>query len=288
MPTRRRPPAGKKKSGKKYDYKKIAKQTKGQVTDSSERKGISGSNIFKAGVEITFHKPAIDEDHTLDIVPFLAGNNMPIDMKTGEPMVAKGGWAYVYEYWSHRGVGPLENETVICLERTYKLPCPICEHRKELVAEKAFDSEKMGELLSKQRNLYNVVSYDTDKEEEKGVQLLDVSHFYFEKHISKLARKAVRRKRGSKLKSADPFKNFADPSDSGVSIEFSIEGAKTKNDFDTWMGHQLVERDYNLDAELMDAALQLDQIVEVLSYGELYKIYYDEDYEGDEVEDESD
>ena len=286
MVVRRRKTTRKKKSKGKYDYKKIASQTKGQVKDSSERKGISGSNIFKAGQEITFFKPAADEDHTIDIVPFIAGSNIAIDMKTGEPLVEEGDWAYTYEYWRHSGIGPLENETVICPERTYKTPCPICEHRRELSAEKAFDAKKMPELLSKQRNIYNIACYDTEKEEEKGAQVMDVAHFYFEKHISKLASKPVRRKRGSKLRSADPFKNFADPSDGGVSVEFSIEGAKTKNDFDTWMGHQLIERNYNIDAALMDAALQLDQVVEVLSYEELYKIYYDEDYEGDEGRDE--
>ena len=276
----------KKRSKKKYDYKKIAKQTKGQVRDSSERKGISGGGIFKSGISLNKFTPVVDEDHTVDIIPFQAGDNMSLDMKTGEPMAKEDDWGYTYEYHQHRGVGPLENETVICLERTFKKPCPICEHRKELIAEKTFDSEKMGELLCKRRNLYNIVCYDTDKEEEKGVQLMDVSNFYFEKHISKLASKVVRRKRGSKLKSADPFKNFADPSENGVSIEFSIEGAKTKNDFDSWMGHQLIERDYDLDQELLKTALQLDQIVEVLTYEELYKLYYDEDYEGEPDEDE--
>ena len=222
----------------------------------------------------------------MDIVPFEAGDNMPIDHRTNKPMVAEGDWAYTYEYWVHRGVGPLNNETVICPERTYKQPCPLCEHRRELIAEKAFDAEKMGELLCKQRNLYNVICYDTDKEERKGVQLLDVANFYFEKHISKLATKPVHKRRGSKTKSADPFKNFADPSDNGVSIEFSIEAAKSKNDFDTWMGHQLIERDYDLDEEWLGAALQLDQIVDVKSYEELYQVYYDEEYKGDDDDEE--
>ncbi|MCK5139867.1 MAG: hypothetical protein KAQ85_08505, partial [Thermodesulfovibrionia bacterium] len=96
MVVRRRKTTRKKKSKGKYDYKKIASQTKGQVKDSSERKGISGSNIFKAGQEITFFKPAADEDHTIDIVPFIAGSNIAIDMKTGEPLVEEGDWAYTY------------------------------------------------------------------------------------------------------------------------------------------------------------------------------------------------
>lgn len=279
MPTRRRK---RKKKAADYDYDSIADETRGQVKESSERKGMSSAGIFKSDIKATFYKPTADEDHTIDIVPFKAGDKMPVDMRTRKPMVRKGRWAYTYEYWAHRGIGPLENETVICPQRTYGKPCPICEHRKELIAEKTFDAKKMGELLCKQRNLYNVVCYDTDKEEDKGVQLFDVSNFYFEKHISKLATKTVRRKKGRRLAKADPFKNFADPRESGVYIEWSIEGAKSKNDFDSWIGHQLIERDYSLDEEYLENALQLDQIVEVLDYKELYKLYYDEDYEDDD------
>jgi len=272
----------KKSGGQKYDYKKIASQTKGQARASSKRKGGSGGNIFKSEVKFTKFSPAKDEDHSADIIPFQAGKDMPIDPESKKRMTKVGDWAYSFEYWQHAGIGPLENERVICCEKTWMEPCPICENRRELISEKAFDDKKMSNLYAKRRNLYNVVCYDSDKEEEKGVQLFDVSHFYFEKHISKLAAKAVRRKRGSKLKVADPFKNFADPSEDGVSIEWSIEGAtKSKNDFDTWMGHQLVEREYALDEKLLDSALQLDQIVEHLSYAELYKKYYDEVYEGE-------
>lgn len=273
-----------KKKKKKYDYKKIAKQTKEKVKASSKRKGSGGGNVFKSEVKFTKFSPAKDEDHSIDIIPFECGDDMPWDFEKKRVVTAEGSWDYTFEYWRHSGIGPLENESIICVEKTWKEPCPICEHRRELIAEKAFDSEKMGNLYSKRRNLYNLVCYDTEKEEERGVQLIDVTWHWFEKYISKLATKAVHRKRGSKLKVADPFKNLADPSENGVSIEWTIEGARTKNDFDDWMNHQLVQREYDLDEALLDAALQLDQIVEHLSYAELYERYYDEKYEAEEEE----
>ena len=282
--------AVKKKKAKKgkYDYKKIAGETRKGVKDSSERKGLGGNSIYKSDVRFTKFSPIADEDHTIDIIPFQAGPDMGVDLEKHKKMAKEGQWFHTFEYWQHRGIGPLENQTVICPERTWETPCPICEHRRELMAEKAFDDEKMGNLYAKRRNCYNVVCYDSDKEEEKGVQLMDVSFFYFEKHIAKLASKPTRRKRGSKLKEIDPFKNFADPSGDGVSIEWSIEGAKSKKDFDTWMGHQLIGREYDLDEALLDAALQLDQIVEKLTYAELYEKYYDEKYseEGEEEDEE--
>jgi len=282
MPT----PSKKKKAKKgKYDYKAIAQQTEGQVKGSKDRKGGGGGNIFKPEVKFTKFNPAKDEDHSIDIVPFQAGSDMPFDMEKGRRMTKEGNWAYTFEYWTHSGFGPLENERAVCPERTWKESCPLCEHRRELIAEKAYDEKKMN-LYPKRRNLYNCVCYDTDKEEEKGVQLFDVTWHWFEKYIAKLAPKAVRRKKGSNLKVASPFKNFADPSENGVCIEWTIEAAKSKNDFDDWMNHQLVQRDYALDEELLDSALQLDQIVERLSYAELYKKYYDEVYEGEEGEEE--
>jgi hypothetical protein len=279
-------PKSKKKKGKKYDYKKIAKQTRGQVKASSKRKGSSAGSVFNADVNFTKFTPAVDVDHSIDFIPFECGDSMPWDFDKGRIMAEEGQWHYTFEYWRHNGIGPLENQRVMCPEKTWKEPCPICEHRRELDAEKAFDKEKMGSMIPKRRNLYNVVCYDSGKEEDKGVQLFDVTWHWFEKYTSKLAGKAVRRRRGSKVKVADPFKNFADPSKNGVSVEWSIEGAKSKNDFDDWMNHQLIQRDYDLDEGLLDAALQLDQIVEHLTYAELYQKYYDEPYEGEEEEEE--
>lgn len=270
-----------KKRRSDYDYDQIADDTRDQIESDSKRKGFGGSgSIYKKGVEFTLFNPQSGEDYEIDIVPFVAGDNMPIDLETKKPMKKKGQWAYTFEFWWHVEIGPTESDRVICPEMTYGEPCPICEHRRELIADRSYNKREHGRsMMPKRRNLYNIICY-VGKEEDKGVQLMNAAHFYFQKHIQKLASKAVRRRKSGKGSAKmDPFKNFADPSKNGVSIAWSIEKAVTKEDFDSWMGHSLENRDYDLEEALLDNALQLDQIVEVKSYGEIYELYYDEAYE---------
>lgn len=274
-----------KKKSKKFDRKKIASSLRKRVgEDLKRRDGYAGKGFFKANEDVTFFQPEYDVN-TIDLVPFEMGDRSPLNLDTGESAVAEGEWAYNLDFWVHFNLGPGEDQSAVCPERTYGEPCPICEHMRELRNDGA-DKDVWIPLSPKRRNLYNVVCYNSEKEEAKGVQVWHVAYNRFQKIIKKLAEKSSRRRQrkkgqGSKVE-VDPVVNFCDPTDEGKSISFSVEKAKSKNDFDEYIGHTLEDRDYELDDDIMSAAHQLDQLIEVLSYKELFELYHDEAYDEDD------
>jgi hypothetical protein len=183
-------------------------------------------------------------------------------------------------------LGISEDQLAICPEFTYGDPCPVCEHRRELKDDGA-DDDTIKALVPKQRNIYQLICYDSEKEEDRGVQVWDVSWHYMEKFLKKLASQATRRKkRKATGKVVDPFVKLGDPTENGHNVIFTIEKARGEKDFDQFIGHTLEERDYELSDEVLEQAIPMDQHVTILSYEELHELYFDEKYEKDEDEEE--
>lgn len=230
-------------------------------------------SFFRSDVDIPFWK--CDEGpHVIDIVPYLAGPNDP-DTEEGEG-------TYVLEVYVHRDVGNIEGQMVICPSETFGDRCPICEHRKKLTREGDADEDLLNELRPSRypRSIYNIVCYDSRREEEKGVQVWHTSNYLFEQHLQKLAEGP--RRRGSS--EPDSYVYFAHPTE-GKSISFTTEGKKMNLKH---MGLQFVERDYDIDDELLEQAFTLDDLIEVPTYEEIYKMYWGEEGGADEEEDEYD
>ena len=174
------------------------------VKGSQERKESGGKykSIFKDGLELTFLK--LDErQHILDIIPYFAGKN--------DPHVEEGQSTYVLDLWVHRGVG-INEDNYVCLFKNYDLPCPICEHQAELMRTEDYDETIVDGLNPKRRVIYNVICYDTAEQEEKGVQIFEVAHFFMENNIIPIS---------SDSRTGEPIK-FADP-DEGKSIAFQTK-----------------------------------------------------------------
>src|SRR5574337_1937468 len=93
--------------------------------ESYDRKDDSGrfkSIFIKDAVSgITMWKCSEDE-HFINIIPYIAGAN--------NPNVKPGKFAYNLDIFVHRKVG-VNEDSYICLARTYNKPCPICEHQAE-------------------------------------------------------------------------------------------------------------------------------------------------------------
>lgn len=193
-------------------------------------------------------------EHILDIIPFLAGPNHH-QVREGEP-------TYLLDIWVHQKVGMDEND-VVCLARNYNEPCPICEYINEqrLKKDLSEDAEEALKTLNpKRRCLYNVVCYDSTREEDRGVQLWEVAHFLFEKKILSVARNP----RGG------GFVPFSSP-DNGRSIYFEREGSGITNT--QYLGHKFIERQAEITDEILEDAYILDDLVIKLSYEEIKEAF---------------
>lgn len=255
----------KNRSKRKFQNDKLEKRIKtGQERSQSLKK-----NIIDATQDVSMLVTK-DGDHILDVVPYEAGRY--------DPLVDKGDPTHTFEYWAHTNVGP-NNAMMLCPTEMYGKPCPICEHREKL-RNRGADDDKWKALFPKRRNLYNVICYDRG-EEKKGVQVWDISYHYFEKFILAISKKAARG--GKKSKTI----NFAHP-EKGKSINFTVEPAKGKNDYPTYLGHAFDDRDYEIEEDTLEEAKVLDEIVHRPSYAEIKKVYLggkDED-EGNGDEDD--
>jgi hypothetical protein len=100
----------------------------------------------------------------------------------------------------------------------------------------------------------------TVKEEKKGIQIWEVSHKFSEKAIQAAAKSP---RGGGVIAFSHPDK------DVGQSISFSVD----KDKYHTVSGHKLVPRDYSIEDDVLEQALQLDQIITVLTPKEISKIF---------------
>ena len=189
-------------------------------------------------------------EHIIDIIPFLAGPTHH-QVKEGEP-------TYLLDIWVHQKVGIDEND-IVCLARNYNKACPVCEYinAERLKKNLTEDEENALKALNpKRRCLYNIVCYDSTREENRGVQLWEVAHFLFEKKILSVARNP----RGG------GFVPFSSP-DNGKSIYFEREGSGIANT--QYLGHKFIERQAAIDDGTLEQAYTLDELLIKLSYEEI-------------------
>lgn len=252
---------GKKKKDKKKSLSKSRNTRKFQgdklekrVKEGQDRRQGLQKNIIRAEIDVVNAKIK-DGEHILDVIPYNAG--------THDPLTEEGDPTYTFEYWAHTNVGS-NNIMILCPQEMYGDPCYICDHRERL-RQKGADEEKWKPLFPKRRNLYNIICYDRG-EEKRGVQLWDISYHYFEKFIIAISKKAGRG--GKKSKTI----NFAHP-EKGKSITFTIEPAKSKNDYPTYLGFTFDDRDYNIEQDTLDEAQIIDEIIHIPNNDEIKNLF---------------
>jgi len=242
---------------RKYDMKKWGEGLKKRTEESNERKeGDTFLKFFRDDKDIPFVKfgATKDEPHIIDIIPFEAGDNMPKPMR-----VPEGDPAYYLDIYVHHNIGAA-NSQVVCPQKNYNKPCPICEYINKMIKEKNWEYDDYRDIAPKRRSVYNVVNVTNAKEEKKGVQIWETSHKYGEKAIQSAA---TRPRGGGVIPFADPRKEV------GQSISFNVDA----DEFKTVSGHKLEPRDYDIDEKYLDDAFQLDQIIVVLDYDKIKEIF---------------
>lgn len=230
------------------------KQSLMQRTEESyTRKDSSGKfkSIFRDDVPDLKMMKVASGENILDIIPYIAGAHDP-HVQEGEP-------TYGLEVYVHNKVG-VNEDSYICLARTFNRACPECEEQNRLRNEGA-DKDTLDLFKPSRRMLYNVLNYNSRQEEEKGVQVWEASHWLFERLIVPLAKKP--RRAGS---TGGGYIAFSDP-DEGKSIRFEKTGERLSTDY---VGHQFLDRDYKIEDAILNAAKILDEIIYIPTYEEVY------------------
>lgn len=195
-------------------------------------------------------KPS-EDDHSINIIPYIAGKN--------NPLYSEGKTAYYLDIYIHRSVG-VNEDSYICLSRSYGQRCPICEHAAELRKMDEYDEDYVKSLNPTRRAIYNIQVLDNPKEIAKGVQLWDVSHFLFEKELAELAKK----------KQGGGFVVFSNP-DTGKIISFRKKGEGKSMKFPAL---SFEDREEPISDELLDQARVIEDLLHIPTYDEVKEAFF--------------
>lgn len=214
---------------------------------ANENKNKGAANMYKLPDGTEFYKPKKGSKN-LDIVPY----RVSVD---NHPEVAKGDLWFERTVFTHFNVGP-EQKARIC-PRTIKQPCPICDERRDLMKEDSDANEDLiKELRPRERVLYNVIDLS---DQDKGVQLMDISYFCFGKQLDEEIREGD-----------DDYADFAELS-GGKTLK--IRWAEESLFSNTFVKASRIDfkdrKDY--DQDILDEVIDLDAILQVYDYEALQK-----------------
>ena len=232
--------------------KKMGKQKKwlskrhNQQTKNKDNRGRFPSIIDKsklpAGVE---QWSCAEGDHLIDIIPFEAGPDMPLD-EGMSPVTPEGGLDYVLDLWVHQNIGTTKQQFV-CPYENFGKDCPICEY----MGANRLHKDDWGALRPKRRAIYLVWVHDTRDTERKGVQIWNASHHLMEEKLAAIAKNP----RGGGAR------NFAD-FDDGENISFTRDGKGIGTKYN---GHAFYPRQTKIPDKILDQSFSIDQVVKMHS-----------------------
>lgn len=234
--------------------KEYSEALKKRTQESYDTRDDSGrfKSIFEANKMqgILKWKPS-EDDHSINIIPYIAGEN--------NPKFKKGTVAYYLDVWIHRAIG-VNEDSFICMNRTYGKRCPICDYIAEMKKSEDYDEEYLKSLNPTRRAIYNIQVLDNTKEREKGVQIWDVSHFLFEKEIAELAKK----------KQGGGFVYFSDP-DNGKIVSFRKKGERQNTKYTAFT---FEDRNEIISDELLGKAVCLEELLHIPSEDEISDAFF--------------
>lgn len=191
-----------------------------------------------------------EDDHEIYIVPYIVGSN--------HPRLKEGKVDFLLDVFVHRKVGINEDE-VICLNRTYGEKCPICEYQAMLKDEEEPDKLLIKSLNPTRRNIFNIVCLDSVKEQELGIQVWNVSQWLFTNPLEELAHK---KKGGGEVLYADI--------DDGKIISFRKKGSGVNTT--EYTAFEFKDRD-EIPDEILDSAICLDELIHKPTYDEVAELF---------------
>jgi len=198
----------------------------------------------------------------LDFIPYKVTDSKHPDRDDEDGFAIPGSLWYKRPFKIHRNVG-VKDESVVC-PTTFGKKCPICEYRAKRIKEGA-DKEEVRALKAKDRNLYVVVPID-DKDHEEKVHIFDISQHLFQNLLN------------SEVEENDEYGNFPDLENGyTLKIRFSSKTIENSQPFAEASRIDFLERDEEYDESILDEVPNLDEVLKVLPYNELEKIFFEID-----------
>jgi len=232
----------------KEEMKKRQDESYKKKDDSGRFKSIFGDK-FPADKRFK----CAEGDHSLDFIPFVAGAN--------NPNVKEGKLTYILDIWVHNKVG-VNEDSYICMNKTYDKNCPICKHQAELIKQEEEDAIVKA-LNPTRRGIYNIWCHDTPKDEAKGIQIWDVSHWLFESEVIEQA----------KLKKGGGYIYYTDLDDGKV-VSFRRTGSGATNT--KFKAVTFEDREEPLPDEIVMGVYCLDDLLHIPTYEEVETAFFGE------------
>lgn len=212
--------------------------------------------------------------HKWNIVPFeLTNSKAPVVV---DGVLDVGELDYFMALFQHKGLGAAGDTTVVCPARSFikGKACPICEEYNRL---KDAGEEKAAEgLKPKQRVFLNVQPIIKGKPGE--LHHFEVSHFLFMKELLEEA---------GECGDGKDIVEFAHPTKGKVVKFRATEETKGKAKWHEFKSFDFLEREEELDDDLIDEAVPFDKLFKVLPYAELEAILHGQESEDAEEEEET-
>jgi len=205
-------------------------------------KGVKPFKVDKEGV------------YRLDFIPFVA--------LKGNPHADAGQLHYERTIFVHRDIGP-NNDTMVCPNRTFGLPCPVCEFQKKLKSDDGADEKLIKALYPKERQLFQVVDLDT---RDKLVQPWDYSYHLFGKLLD------------ARIRDQDEGDNYHLFYHLAKGFTLKVGFTEVKQGKRTWYEAETIDfktREPYGD-KIMDEGFDLDAMLITESYDKLKELFFQE------------
>lgn len=243
---------------KSVSHDKVMERAKASKNRSGGSTTVALPEGFK---DMPFFKPEKDV-YMLDVIGYVITDpNHPEGIDPG----------YIWHsrrYFRHGNIGAEEN-SYVCLAKTFGKRCPICDYAKLGKNNGTLDKKQLDELRAKERGLFCVI--DRDDKEEK-IQLWDVSHHHFGKMLA------------AELPDVDDPQaaKFYEP-DSGYSLRVRF-AKESFNGRDFWKPERIdfKTRKQDYPDSILEEVPPLDDILIELSYNQLEEIFVMGDSKGDD------
>jgi len=220
-----------------------SRKSSGRVSARRWREEVrGGSNYLRLpeGLKSFVTKPDV---YRLDFMSFVAGK--------GNPRAEPGELYFERTFFVHQGIGP-NQDWHLCPARTFKKPCPVCEHRAKLSADPDADEALIKSLAAKERQLWLVKDLLNDPD---GLLVWEVSYHLFGKQLK------------DKINNSDEedgYDYFADPTD-GLTMRLALQQSTSGK----WMEVGDIEfrpRKTQYDSEIVKEMPCLDDMLVSIPY----------------------
>lgn len=234
---------------------KLRRRTKDNVDNKGKSGGKSFLNFAQFG-DVKLYKPS-EGINLIDILPYIVStNHHPQGIAKGDP-------DYILDIWAHQGMGPTNDDAFVCLEKTFRKSCPICEEREaRLKAGADWKSDDIQELLSSRKAIYNVIEED----EPDVIKIFIASYAYFERD-GLLDELEDYEKREEQIVFSS-LKN-------GRSIKFKAKTYKFgKRDYFKYKNFTFEERDKPYPESILNKVYPLDSMLIIPTYEEVRDAFF--------------